>query len=281
MPAVAMTDHGNIFGAVDFYTAAKSSGVKPIIGIEAYVARGCRTQKAGGQGGNAHLVLLAKDYTGYKNLVKLSSAGFLEGFYYKPRIDKDLLASHAAGLFGLSACLKGEVAYQLQGGNYNAALKEADDYLHIFGPGNFYLELMDHGIPEQKRVNEGIVRIARELHVPLVATNDVHYLTQEQWRAHDALLCIQTQSFLSDEKRMRMASDQFYFKSFEEMMALFQWIPEAVRNTAVIAEQCNLEFDFDQYHLPRFDPPAGKTQDGFLWELCLEGLKSRYPRLFR
>lgn len=277
MPAVAMTDHGNIFGTVEFYTAAKKAGIKPIIGIETYVAKGHRTDKTGGQGGNAHLVLLAKDFTGYKNLVKLSSAGFLEGFYYKPRIDKEILSSHAQGLFGLSACLKGEVAWQLQTGHYNAALKEADDYRQIFGPGNFYLELMDHGIPEQKMVNEGIVKIARELGLPVAATNDVHYLEQGQWRAHDALLCIQTQSFLSDEKRMRMASDQFYFKSPDEMARLFHWIPEALSNTGVIADQCNLTFDFNQYHLPRFDPPAGKTQEGYLRELCLAGLDARYP----
>jgi DNA polymerase-3 subunit alpha len=277
MPAVAMTDHGNIFGAVDFYTTAKKAGIKPILGIETYVAKTSRLDKTGGQGGNAHLVLLAKDYTGYKNLLKLSSAGFLEGFYYKPRIDKEILSQHTDGLFGLSACLKGEVAYQLQAGNYNAALKEADDYLQIFGPGNFYLELMDHGITEQKMANEGIVKIARALNIPVVATNDVHYLEQNQWRAHDALLCIQTQSFLSDEKRMRMASDQFYFKSFDEMHRLFSWIPESLSNTSVIADQCNVNFDFNQYHLPRFDPPEGKTREEFLWELCLKGLETRYP----
>ncbi len=276
MPSVAMTDHGNIFGAVDFYKTVRKAGVKPIIGMETYVAKTSRMEKTGRQGGNAHLVLLVKNDQGYKNLLKLSSAGYLDGFYYKPRIDKDILSQHANGLIGLSACLKGEVAYQLDAGNYNGALKEADDYRQIFGHGNFYLELMDHGIAQQKRVNEGIVQIARELALPVVATNDVHYLEQDQWRAHDALLCIQTQSLLSDEKRMRMSSDQFYFKSPDEMSRLFQWIPEAVSNTVAVAEQCNLELEFGQYHLPRFDPPPGKTREGFLWELCLDGMQRRY-----
>jgi len=276
MPAVAMTDHGNIFGTVEFYTQVRKAGVKPIIGLETYVAKTNRFDRSGRQGGNAHLVLLCKDYEGYKNLVKLSSAAFLEGFYYKPRIDKDLLSQHARGLIGLSACLKGETAFQLQQGNYNEALKEADDYRQILGPENFYIELMDHGIPDQKRVNEGLVKIARELDIPLVATNDVHYLEQEQWRAHDALLCIQTQSLLSDEKRMRMSTNEFYFKSGEEMSQLFAWVPEAVSNTLRIADQCNLEFDFSKYHLPRFDPPQGKTQEAYLQELCVQGLRRRY-----
>lgn len=276
MPAVAMTDHGNIFGTVDFYTSFKKAGVKPIIGMETYVANNGRHERSGKQGGNAHLTLLCKDYDGYQNLVKLSSSAFLEGFYYKPRIDKALLAEHAKGLIALSACLKGEPAHQLMQGNYNTALKEADDYHQILGKGNFYLELMDHGIPEQKRVNEGLVKIARELNIPVVATNDVHYLEQNQWRAHDALLCIQTQAFLSDERRMRMSTDQFYFKSYDEMLELFSWVPEALSNTLIIADQCNLEFDFSKYHLPRFDPPKGKTQEKYLWELCLIGLKERY-----
>lgn len=276
MPAVAMTDHGNIFGAVDFYTKFKAAGVKPIIGIEAYVAKNGRHERSGKQAGIAHLTLLCKNDEGYRNLLKLSSAAYLDGFYYKPRIDKELLVKYSKGLIGMSACLKGEVAFQLMQGNYNAALKEADDYCQILGDGNFYIELMDHGIPEQKKVNEGLVKIAGELDIPVVATNDVHYLEQEQWRAHDALLCIQTQSLLSDEKRMRMSTDQFYFKAYEEMAQLFSWIPEALSNTLVIAEKCNLDFDFSKYHLPRFDPPKGKSQETYLWELCLEGLKIRY-----
>ena len=277
MSAVAMTDHGNIFGAVDFYTNVKKAGVKPIIGLEAYVAKTHRAERSGKQGGNAHLVLLCQDEEGYRNLLKLSSAGYLEGFYYKPRIDKEILAQHSKGLIGLSACLKGEIGYQLRQGNFNAALKEADDYLQIFERENFYLELMDHGIPDQKIVNEGIVKIAKELNIPVVATNDVHYLEKDQWRAHDALLCIQTQTFLSVENRMRMASDQFYLKSFQEMQELFGWIPEAMTNTLVVAEKCNFDFNFDRYHLPRFDPPRGKTQEKYLWELCFQALDARYP----
>ncbi len=276
MPAFAMTDHGNIFGAVEFYQTVSKSGIKPIIGIETYVAKTSRLEKSGKPGGNGHLVLLCKDHEGYKNLVQLSSAGYLEGFYYKPRIDKELLASHAKGLIATSACLKGEVAYQLGLGNYEQAVQEADDLFHIFDKGSFYLELMDHGIPQQKLVNEGLIRISKELNIPVVATNDVHYVGQSQSRAHDALLCIQTQAFLSDEKRMRMATDQFYFKSPEEMQQLFSWVPEALSNTLEIADQCNLKFDFDTYHLPRFDPPPGKTQEQHLWELCLEGLPVRY-----
>ena len=275
MTALGMTDHGNIFGAIHFYKAAKKAGIKPIIGCEAYIASGARTDKSP-QSQTHHLTLLARDLDGYKNLLKLVSAGYLEGFYYKPRIDKEILARHAKGLLCSSGCLKGEVSSFLLQGQYNAALKAADELAHIFGPGNFYIELMDHELIEQKKVNEGLMKIAQELNLPVVATNDIHYLEHDQHVAHDALLCIQTQTVLSDPKRMKFASDHFYFKTPQEMAAQFRWAPQALRNTLEIAEKCNLKLDFDQYHLPRYDPPDGKTQQKYLRELCELGLVRRY-----
>ncbi|MBF0593811.1 MAG: DNA polymerase III subunit alpha, partial [Candidatus Omnitrophica bacterium] len=277
MPAVAMTDHGNMFGALDFYEEAKAKGLKAIIGCEAYVAAASRFDKtAGEQRGIHHLVLLAKDAGGYANLMKLVSLGFLEGFYYKPRIDKDVLARHAKGLIGLSACLKGEVASRLNAGKYDEALRAADDYRTIFAPGDFYLETMDHGIPEQKMVNEGLLKLSRELNLPLVATNDVHYLLPQHAEAHDTLLCIQTQTTLSDPKRMKMNSDQFYLKTREEMDRLFAWAPQAVTNTLAIAEKCNLKLAFNEYHLPEYAVPAGETSKTYLHGLCLRGAAERY-----
>ncbi|MBF0386540.1 MAG: DNA polymerase III subunit alpha [Candidatus Omnitrophica bacterium] len=277
MPAVAMTDHGNMFGALDFYEEAKHAGIKPIIGCEVYVAAGGRFEKTSGeQRGTHHLVLLAKDAKGYANLMKLVSIGYLEGFYYKPRIDKDVLARHAKGLIGLSACLKGEVAARLSAGKYDEALRAADDYRTIFAPGDFYLEVMEHGIPEQKAVNEGLLRLAGDLNLPLVATNDVHYVLPEHAEAHDTLLCIQTQATLADPKRMRMNSDQFFLKSFEEMSRGFAWAPQALANTLVIADKCNLQLKFGDYHLPAYDVPAGETSKSYLYNLCLKGAEERY-----
>lgn len=278
MPALGMTDHGNMFGAVDFYQTAVKSGVKPIIGCEAYVAtQGSRFDKTPRQKGSvSHLVLFARNETGYKNLIKLTSKGFLEGFYYYPRMDKEILKEYADGLLCTSACLKGEVAWNLMQGNYNAALKAADDLSNIFGKGNFYLELMDHGLTEQKQVNEGILKIAKDLNLPLVVTNDVHYLEQSQFTAHEALLCIQTQAMLDDPNRMRLKTDQFYFKDPALMYKDFGWIPQALKNTVEIADKCNLKLDFDKIHLPRFDPPGGKTKEQYMRELCEEGLARRY-----
>ncbi len=281
MPALAMTDHGNVFGAISFYQTAIHYGVKPIIGCEAYIAPRSRLDKTSpeGRAASSHLVLLAKDEEGYRNLMKLVSAGYLEGFYYKPRMDKEILARHAAGLLATSACLRGEVAWHLRQGNHNAALKAADDYHQIFGKGDFYLELMDHGIPEQKTVNEGLVKIARELNLPLVATNDVHYIEPDQARAHEALLCIQTQTTLSDPNRMRLPTDEFYFKSPEAMKKSFAHIPGAIQNTLAITEKCNLELEFSHYHLPNYAPPGRNDKKAFLEELCQEGLKQRYVRV--
>lgn len=275
MSALAITDHGNIFGAIDFYKAAKKAGIKPIIGCEAYVASGHRNEKTP-QSYTNHLTLFSRDIDGYKNLLKLVSAGYLEGFYYKPRMDKQLLAQHAKGLMAASGCLKGEVASYLMRGDYNAALKAADELSNIFGPGNFYIELMDHELIEQKKVNQDLLKIARELKLPVVATNDIHYLEHDQHAAHETLLCIQTQTVLTDPKRMKLASDNFYFKTPQEMAAQFHWAPQALRSTLEIAEKCNLKLDFDQYHLPRYDPPDGKLKEVYFRELCEEGLIRRY-----
>jgi DNA polymerase-3 subunit alpha len=280
MPALGMTDHGNMFGAIDFYQTAVKKGIKPIIGVEAYVAAaGNRFEKDPRHKATSHLVLFARDNTGYKNLIKLVSAAYLEGFYYFPRMDKEILAKYSEGLLCTSACLKGEVAWNLMQGNYNAALKAADELSHIFGKGNFYLELMDHGIAEQRRVTEGILKIAKELDLPLVATNDVHYINQSQSSAHETLLCIQTQTTMSDPNRMRLQTDQFYFKDPAEMMRQFNWIPQALRSTLEIADKCNLKMDFDSIHLPHFEPPSGKTKEFYIRELCMEGIKRRFGQM--
>ena len=281
MPAVAMTDHGNMFGAVDFYQKATSAGIKPIIGCEAYLlTKGSRFDKVPRQKGTvSHIVLYARNNKGYKNLCKLISTAYLDGFYYKPRMDKEVFQEYSDGLIASSACLKGEIAQHIMHGNYDAALKSADDYQHILGKGNFYLEMMDHGIPEQKIVNEGLAKVSKELRIPLIATNDVHYLEKYQSKAHEALLCIQTQTTLNDPKRMRMKTDQFYFKKFEEMNALFGWAPESLSNTLELADKCNISMEFDKIHLPVFDVPKGFSKEAYLNELCEQGLKSRFKEI--
>lgn len=281
MSALGMTDHGNIFGAIDFYNTAVANDIKPIIGCEAYVLMtGSRLERASHQRGDlSHLVLIAKNNIGYRNLLKLVSKAYLEGFYYFPRMDKELLQKHSEGLICTSACLKGEIAQYLIQGNYQRALKAADDLRQIFGKGDFYLEVMDHGIDEQRKVNEGILKISKELNIPVIATNDVHYLDQCQSHAHEALLCIQTQTTLDDPKRMRFATDQFYFKDPLEMRKIFNWIPESITNTLEIAEKCEVDLSFDEFHLPKFDPPHNKTKEQYLRELCQEGLSKRFSRV--
>ena len=277
MPALGMTDHGNMFGAIDFYQTATSLGVKPLIGCEAYVVtEGSRHERKRERGTVSHLVLFARDIEGYRNLMKLVSTAYLEGFYYFPRMDKEILSKHAGGLLATSACLKGEIAWHLQQGNYNTALKAADDLSQIFGKGNFYIEIMDHGLTEQKTVNEGLLKISKDLNLPLVVSNDVHYLEQSQSTAHEALLCIQTQAMLNDPKRMRLKTDQFYFKDPALMIKEFGWLPQALKNTVEIADKCNLKLDFDKIHLPRFSPPEGKTKEAYLRELCQENLHKRF-----
>jgi len=276
MDSLAITDHGNMFGAIEFYLAAQKAGIKPIIGCEVYMAPKSRTDRGGEESSAYHLILLARDETGYHNLMKLVSAAYLEGFYYKPRIDKEILASHAEGLIGLSACLKGEIPSFLRQGLFNEALKTADTYSHIFGKGNFYLEVQENRIPEQTEANKGLVKLSRELSLPLVATNDVHYPTRDRAKAHDVLLCIQTQTTLDDPKRMRLQTDEFYFKSPREMKELFKEIPEAVTNTVEIAARCNLELDFGKYHLPVFTTPDGTGKEEYFRSLCEAGLTARF-----
>ncbi len=278
MPAVAITDHGNMFGAIEFYEEVRKHGLKPIIGCEMYIAPKSRIEKADlkmGESSN-HFILLARDEEGYQNLMKLVSIAYLEGFYYKPRIDKDVLAQYGKGLIGTSACLKGEIPSLLMDNRYNDALKCADEFSSILGKDNFFLEIQENFIPEQKIVNEGILKIAQELNLPLVATNDVHYLKKKSAHSHEALLCIQTQTTLQDPNRMRFQTEEFYFKSPEEMKELFKYAPQAIRNTIEIAERCNVELKFGKLHLPQYTVPRGQDRDEYLRNLCEEGLKRRY-----
>lgn len=278
MDSLAITDHGNMFGAIDFYTSAQKAGIKPIIGCEVYIAPKSRLEKSiqGVEDSSYHLILLARNEAGYHNLMKLVSISYLEGFYYKPRIDKDILEEYKDGLIALSACLKGEIPSLLRQKRFNDALKSAEEFLRIFTKENFYLELQENGIPEQKEVNLGLVRISKELHIPLVATNDVHYLNRNHAKSHEALLCIQTQTTLNDPKRMKLQTDEFYFKSPQEMKQLFSEYPEAIANTLEIASRCNLELDFSSYHLPKYLPPEGKTKEEFLRQLCETGIIQRF-----
>ncbi len=283
MPAVAVTDHGNIFGAVDFYQKAMKAGVKPIIGCEIYVAPGSRFDKSGSAGkyeeASYHLLLLVRNRQGYKNLLKLVTAGYLEGFYYRPRIDKELLSPHSEGLIGMSACLAGEIPSLLLQGNYEAAKKTAVDYQTIFGIGNFFLEIQDNGIPEQDQANRELIRLSKETGIPLVATNDCHYLNKSDHRAHDALLCIQTGKTVREENRLKFSSDAFYVKSPDEMKKAFSHVPEAISNTIAIAERCNLEIELGKYHLPHFPVPDGYTLETYMAELARKGLEDRFQEI--
>lgn len=277
MTAVAITDHGCMFGAIDFYKAAKAEGIKPIIGCEVYTAPRKLTDKDPNYDKHqGHLVLLAKDMTGYKNLIKIVSKSYVEGFYYKPRTDMDELKKHSQGLIALSACLAGDVPRAIMNGNYDKARKLAMEYRDIFGNGNYYLEIQDHGLPEQKQVNTEVVRLSRELNIPLVATNDVHYVDKDDAKIQDILMCLQMQKTIDDENRMKFPSDEFYLKSREEMEQLFPELEEALDNTNEIAERCNVEFEFNKYHLPRYDVPEGYTTNGYFRELCQKGLVERY-----
>lgn len=278
MPAVAITDHGNMFGAIDFYKVASERGVKPIIGCEAYIAPGSRLEKKSTSARDAayHLILLAKDEVGYKNLIQLISSAHLEGFYYKPRIDKEILAQHSKGLIGLTSCLKGEVPSKISLEQFGQAKQALDEYRQMFEPGDFYVELQDHGLEEQRKVNRTLIEWARQLGLPLVATNDVHYVEREHWEAHDCLICLQTQSLVTDEKRMRYAAGQFYLRKPEEMHELFAELPEAITNTLAIAEKCNLVLEFNKLRFPVYHPPEGFTREQYLRQLCEQGLRQRY-----
>jgi len=279
MPAIAITDHGNIFGAIKFYTLCLKKGIKPIIGCEVYVAKKSRFDKEHkpGTDNNYHLILLAKDNQGYANLIRLVSLANLEGFYYKPRVDKEILSAYSKGLIASSACLKGEIPASILKNDLKQAYKLSDDYLNIFGKGNFYLEIMENGLSEQKKVNQCLLKISQDLNIPLVATNDIHYLEKNEAFAHEALLAIQTQTTLSDPNRFRFSSDTFYFRTPQEMKEVFKDIPQALKSTLEITQKCNLTLDFSKMHLPNFPLPLGEIDEDHLKILCYKNLKSRYP----
>jgi DNA polymerase III subunit alpha len=283
MPAVAVTDHGNLFSALDFYLKATKAGIKPIIGCEIYVAPGSRFDKSAPTGRNDeasyHLILLARNKQGYKNLVKLVTAAYLEGFYYKPRIDKGLLKEHHEGLIGLSACLGGEIPSLLIHKRYDDAKRVALEYEQLLGKDNFYLELQDNGIPEQEEVNRELVKLTKDTGIPVVATNDCHYLDMEDHKSHDALLCIQTGKTVKDTNRLRFSSETFYLKTPEEMKKAFSYIPDAISNTIKIAERCNLELDLGKYHLPNFPVPDNYTRESFMAEMARKGLEERFAEI--
>ncbi|MCR5421958.1 MAG: DNA polymerase III subunit alpha [Lachnospiraceae bacterium] len=279
MNAAAITDHGVMYGVIDFYKAAKEVGIKPILGCEVYVAPGSRFDKEANHGEERyhHLILLAKNNKGYANLCKIVSRGFTEGFYYRPRVDMEVLREFSEGIICCSACLAGEVQRFLQKGMYEEAKEAALRHLDCFGKGNYYLELQDHGIPIQKSVNADLLRMSKELDIPLIVSNDVHYTYAEDAQSHDILLCIQTGKKVQDEDRLRYEGGQFYVKSEEEMRALFPYALEAVENTQLIADRCNVEIEFGEYKLPEYKLPEGYTAFEYLRELCLKGLNERYP----
>ena len=282
MEHLAITDHGNMYGVIDFYRAAKDVGINPVIGCEVYVAPGSRFDREISKGEERynHLVLLAENNQGYANLMKIVSKGFTEGFYYKPRVDIEVLEKYHEGIIALSACLAGIVASNLRQGQYEQAKKEALRLAGIFGEENFFLELQDHGIPEQKTVNQGLLRMSQETGLKLVATNDIHYINAEDAEAHDILLCIQTQKKVTDTDRMRYDGGQYYLKSEEEMLQLFPYAKEAVANTTEIAKRCHVDIEFGKYKLPEYDVPEGYTPWEYLNHLCREGLKKNYPESY-
>ena len=281
MDSLAITDHGVMYGVIDFYRATKAAGINPVLGCEIYVAPGSRFDREAGNAKESryhHLVLLAENDIGYANLVKIVSRGFTEGFYYKPRVDYDVLEKYHEGIIALSACLAGSIPSFLRRGLYDEAKQEAYRLQGIFGENNFFLELQDHGIPDQKTVNQGLLRLHQETGIDLVATNDVHYIYDSDAEAHDILLCIQTGKKVSDTDRMRYEGGQYYLKSAGEMEALFPYAKEAIENTHKIAERCHVEIEFGDYKLPHFDVPEGETSESYLRKLCKEGLYKRYPK---
>ncbi len=282
MRSLALTDHGSLYGAIEFYEACKDAGIKPIVGVETYMAPGKLTARGAQERDYAHLILLVQDEVGYRNLLKLVTTSWLDGYYYKPRIDRELLAEHNRGLIALSGCLGGEIAAPILKGNLQGARDNAAWYREVFGD-RYYIELQEHGLAEDKTVTPELIRIARELNIPLVATNDSHYTTQEQAPSQDLLLCVQTNSTLDDPKRMRMETPEFYLKTGDEMAVLFGELPEAMSNTLRIAERCNLDLRFGRVNFPPLDHviPAGQTADDFLARICRERLPSRYPNTSR
>ncbi|MCG8501548.1 MAG: DNA polymerase III subunit alpha [Firmicutes bacterium] len=278
MESIAITDHGVMYGVIDFYKEAEKNGIKPIMGCEVYTAARSRHDKVNYLDGNpGHLVLLAKNMTGYQNLMNIVSIGFIEGFYYKPRVDFEVLEKYHEGLIALSACLAGDVPRTLSKGNYEEAKALACKYADIFGKDNYYLELQDHGIKEQRVINQQLIKLSQDTGIRLVATNDVHYVNKDDAWNQDVLLCIQTGKTVDEEERMKFETSEFYLKSTEEMMALFQHVPEAVENAAAIAEQCNVAIEFGDLHLPSYEIPDNGEPFGYLSELCYQGLEAKYP----
>ncbi|CEO13772.1 DNA polymerase III DnaE [[Clostridium] sordellii] len=277
MSAVAITDHGCMFGAIDFFKVAKAEGIKPIIGCEVYTApRSMRDKDPNYDKSQGHLILLAKDMQGYQNLIKLVSEAYVQGFYYKPRVDIDEISKYSEGIIALSACLAGDVSQALMNRNYEKAKSIALRYKEIFGEDNYYIEIQDHNLPEQKEVNSGLIKLSKEIGIGLVATNDVHYVRKEDSKIHDILMCIQMGKTVNDPARMRFGSDEFYLKSRQEMESIFPDVQEALDNTVKIAQRCNVEFDFNTIHLPQYDVPSGYTPNEYLRMLCFKGLKERY-----
>ena len=279
MTAAAITDHGVMYGVIDFYKACKAADINPVLGCEVYVAPGSRFDREAGRGEDRyyHLILLAENNTGYANLVKIVSKGFTEGYYYKPRVDLEVLEQYHEGIICASACLAGEVARALNRDDYASAKEAALRYEQIFGKGNFFLELQDHGIPAQQKVNAGLLRLSQDTGIELIATNDCHYTYASDAEAHDILLCIQTAAKLADENRMRYDGGQYYVKSEAEMRELFPYALQALENTQKIADRCHVEIEFGNTKLPRYDVPDGYTSLEYLKKLCYDGLKQRYP----
>ena len=276
--AMAITDHGCMFGVIDFYEYAKEIGIKPVLGCEVYVAPRSRHDKTHGvDAGNSHLILLAKNNEGYKNLINIVSIGYVEGFYYKPRVDMEVLRENSEGIIALSACMFGVLSKKILAGNTDEARESALDFIDIFGKENFFVEIQDHGIFEQKMLNRELVKLARELDLGIVATNDIHYVRRENAEYQDILMCIQMGKTVNDEDRMKMSTSEMYVKSEEEMSELFSYIPEAIENSQKIADMCNVEIEFGKLHLPKFDLPEGYDSSGYLRKLCGEGFEKRYP----
>lgn len=277
MTSCAITDHGSMYGVVDFYREAKAQGIHPVIGCEVYMAPRSRFEKVHDiDNKTSHLILLAQNQTGYKNLIKMVSRGYIDGFYYKPRIDFELLKEHSEGIIALSACLAGEVPKAILNGNYDEAKSIVQKYVNVLGKDNYFLEIQDHGIAEQKRIIPEIIRLSQETGVGVAATNDIHYLKKEDAKYQDVLMCIQMEKTVDDPDRMRFETEEFYIKSPEEMADLFEYIPEAIENTVKIAQRCNVDFDFDTRHLPAYAVPDGKDAFEYLTELCTAGLNKRY-----
>ena len=275
--ALSITDHGNLFGAIEFYNKVSKAGLKPIIGCEVYIAPKSRFNKGsnGSHEASFHLILLCRDLDGYKNLCRLVSSAYIEGFYYKPRIDRDILEQYSGGLIGLSSCMKGEVPYYLASGNIDKAREAALEYRRILGAENFYLEIQANEMPEQEVLNRQIIELSKDLHIPVVATNDTHYLLKDDSRAHEVLLCIQTGKTLNDADRMKLSTEAFYFKSPEEMKEDFKYFPEAIENTRAVAERCNLDFKFDEFRLPKYKLPKGSSDDNYVKKVAEKGLANK------